>query len=93
MSEKSCVKNEKNSWIRKESKSRPNQFYYFNTKTGESRWDEQKELSYASEKQKKIPEKTHKNSEEKAVKKTSSSAVQNASQSKEKQLSSKSREG
>lgn len=25
-------------WIRKESRSRPNQFYYFNTKTGKSQW-------------------------------------------------------
>lgn len=25
-------------WIRKESRSRPNQFYYFNTKTGKTQW-------------------------------------------------------
>lgn len=25
-------------WIKTESKSRPNYFYYFNTKTSESRW-------------------------------------------------------
>lgn len=25
-------------WIKTESKSRPNTFYYFNTKTNESRW-------------------------------------------------------
>lgn len=25
-------------WIRKESSSRPNRFYYFNTKTGKSQW-------------------------------------------------------
>lgn len=93
MSEKACVKNEKNGWIRKESKSRPNQFYYFNTKTGESRWDEQTESSSASEKSKINTEKNHKNSEHNTVKKTSPSAAQNAPQSKEKKLSSKSREG
>lgn len=25
-------------WIRKESKTRPNNFYYFNTKTGKTQW-------------------------------------------------------
>lgn len=26
-------------WIRKESRSRPNNFYYFNTKTGTTQWE------------------------------------------------------
>lgn len=29
-------------WIRKESTSRPNRFYYFNTKTGKSQWESPK---------------------------------------------------
>ncbi|XP_055297791.1 transcriptional protein SWT1 [Sitodiplosis mosellana] len=27
-------------WIRKESRSRPNRFYYFNTKTGKTQWEQ-----------------------------------------------------
>lgn len=32
-------KNFGDGWIRKESKSKPNQYYLFNTKTGESQWE------------------------------------------------------
>lgn len=93
MSDTKCVKNEKNGWIRKESRSRPNQFYYFNTKTGESRWDGETEPSTASEKSKKLSEKIHKHSDDKNVNKTTPTVAQNALQSKEKKISSKSREG
>lgn len=93
MSGTKCVKNDKKGWIRKESRSRPNQFYYFNTKTGESRWDGETESSSASEKSKKLSEKIHKNSEDKNVNKTTPTGAQYASEAKEKKLSSKSREG
>lgn len=49
-------------WICKESRSRPNQLYYFNTKTGKTQWarpdgkidrnEEQNKLSKANEKSK-----------------------------------------
>lgn len=95
MSEKSFVKNENSGWIRKESKSRPNQFYLFNTKTGESRWDESTGLSTSASADpfKNSPTKSNNKSSVKTVKKTSPSIPQNATQSKEKKVSSKSREG
>lgn len=89
MSEKLSVKNVNGGWIRKESKSRPNHFYYFNTKTGESRWDES-----ASATTKKSPEKNNtKLDGVKSVKMTSPTLTRNVSKEKEKKISSKSREG
>lgn len=35
----SSTENLPDGWIRKESRSRPNNFYYFNIKTGKSQWN------------------------------------------------------
>lgn len=104
MSDKLCEKSVKNDWIRKESKSRPNQFYLFNTRTGESRWDEKTtESSSVSEISENLlvksnnnnnnNENNNKKSGEKSTKQLSSSVAQNAMQLKEKKISPKSRDG
>lgn len=36
-------------WIRKESSSRPNHFYYFNRKTGKTQWDAPNEKEKANQ--------------------------------------------
>lgn len=50
-------------WIRRESKSRPNQFYYFNTKTNVSQW--KRPADATKNKKEKIPNSTTKRSKEK----------------------------
>lgn len=38
-------------WIRKESRSRPNNFYYFNTTTGKSQWESPAKANEKSKKE------------------------------------------
>lgn len=89
-------KRKSNDWICKESQKRPNMFYYFNTKTGESSWEKPTELlsvaASLGETAKNLPGKSNQ-FQEQIVKMINSSAEQNVSNSKEKKISSKSREG
>lgn len=93
MSQKSCVTDENSGWIRKESSSRPNQFYYFNTKTGESRWDDQTQSPTKNVDSKNTLAKSNSKSNEKTVNRTASAVAKNVSQPKEKKILPKSRDG